>query len=110
MDFYIIGDREIVLAFRLTGIRGTVAENRNDVLDAFNRVTGKGGDIAAPVEQVPKVLILTEAVAEMIEDEEISWQKTGKYPLIVEIPCLNGHVQGKKSLTDAIREAVGVQV
>ncbi len=110
MDFYIIGDREIVLAFRLTGIQGTVAENRNDVLDAFNRVTGKGGDIAAPVEQVPKVLILTEATAEMIEDEEISWQKTGKYPLIVEIPCLNGHVQGKKSLTDAIREAVGVQV
>ncbi len=110
MDFYIIGDREIVLAFRLTGIQGTVAENRNDVLDAFNRVTGKGGDIAAPVEQVPKVLILTEAAAEMIEDEEIAWQKTGKYPLIVEIPCLNGHVQGKKSLTDAIREAVGVQV
>lgn len=110
MDFYIIGDRELVLAFRLTGIQGSVAENRNDVLEAFNRVTGKGGQISVPVEQVPRVLILTEAVAGMIEEEEIAWQKTGKYPLIVEIPNVNGHVKGKKTLTDAIREAIGVQV
>ncbi len=100
----------MVLAFRLTGISGTVAENRQDVLDAFNRVTGKGGDIAAPVDEVPKVLILTEAAAAMIEEEELAWQKKGMYPLIVEIPCLNGPVQGKKNLLDAIREAIGVQV
>ena len=100
----------MVLAFRLTGISGTVAENRQDVLDAFNRVTGKGGDIAAPVDEVPKVLILTEAAAALIEEEELQWQKKGRFPLIVEIPCLDGHVSGKKSLTDAIREAIGVQV
>ncbi len=110
MDFYIIGDRELVLAFRLTGIQGAVAESRSDALEAFNRATGRGGQIALPVDQVPKILILTEAVAGMIEEEEIAWQKTGKYPLIVEIPCLNGHVMGKKTLTDAIREAIGVQV
>ena len=43
MKFYIIGEREIVLAFKLTGIEGTAAETRAEVLDAFNRVTGKGG-------------------------------------------------------------------
>ena len=110
MDFYIIGDRELVLAFRLTGVQGTVAENRNDVLEAFNRFTGKGGQFSVPVDQAPRVLILTEAAASMIEEEEIAWQKTGKYPLIVEIPCLTGPVKGKKTLTDAIREAIGVQV
>ena len=110
MKFYIIGDREMVLAFRLTGISGTVAENRQEVLDAFNRATGKGSSIAAPVEELPKVLILTEAAAALIEEEELAWQKKGKFPLIVEIPCLDGPVPGKKSLSDAIREAVGVQI
>ena len=110
MNFYIIGQREIVLAFKMTGIDGTVADTREQVLDAFNRVTGKGGVAGVPSEQIPRVLILTEEAASLIEQEEIEWQKTGKYPLIVEVPGLNGHMQGHKTLTDAIREAVGVNV
>lgn len=110
MKFYIIGDREMVLAFKLTGVNGTVAETREEVLEAFNRTIGKGGQNSAPIEEVPDVLILTEGAASSIEDEELAWQKTGKFPLIVEIPSLDGHVAGKKTLTDAIREAIGVQV
>ena len=110
MKFYIIGEREIVLAFKLTGIDGTSAENRAEVLDAFNRVTGKGGIVNVPSGEIPRVLILTEEAASLIEDEEIQWQKTGKFPLIVEVPGLNGHMKGKKTLSDAIREAVGVNV
>lgn len=110
MKFYIIGDREMVLAFKLTGVDGVVAESRQEVLDAFNRVTGKGGSFSTPLEEVPKVLILTEGAAATIEEEEIAWQKTGKFPLIVEIPGIDGHVAGKKTLTDAIRDAIGVQV
>lgn len=100
----------MVLAFKLTGIDGTVAENRRDVLEAFNSLTGNGNGLTVPVDEVPKILILTEGAASTIEEEEIAWQKTGKFPLIVEIPGLDGHVSGKKSLSDAIREAIGVQV
>lgn len=110
MKFYIIGERELVLAFKLTGVEGTIAENRSEVLDAFNRITGKGGVANVPTGEIPRVLILTEQAASQIEDEEIEWQKTGKFPLIVEIPGLNGHVEGKKTLSDAIREAIGVNV
>lgn len=109
MKFYVIGEREIVLAFKLTGVEGTIAENRNDILSAFNKVTGQGGLLNVPGE-IPRVLILTEQAASQIESEEIAWQKTGKFPLIVEVPGLNGHLQGKKSLSDAIREAIGVEV
>lgn len=107
MKFYIIGERELVLAFRLTGIEGAVAETRTEVLEAFNRVTSRGG---ASSGEIPRVLILTEHAASQIEDEEIAWQKTGNFPLIVEIPGLNGRLEGKKSLSDSIREAMGVQV
>lgn len=110
MKFYIIGCRELVLAFKLTGVEGTVAETRAEVLDAFNRVTGKGGIANVPTGEIPRVLILTEDAASQIEAEEIEWQKSGKFPLIVEIPGLNGHLEGKKSLSDAIREAIGVEV
>ena len=110
MKFYIIGERELVLAFKLTGVDGTIAENRNDVLDAFNRITGKGGIANVPSGEIPKVLILTESAASQIEEEEIAWQKTGKFPLIVEIPALNGHVKGRKHLSDAIKQAVGVEI
>ena len=110
MKFYIIGERELVLAFKLTGVDGTIAENRNDVLDAFNRITGKGGIANVPSGEIPKVLILTESAASQIEEEEIAWQKTGKFPLIVEIPALNGHVKGRKLLSEAIKQAVGVEI
>ena len=110
MKFYIIGERELVLAFKLTGVDGVIAENRNDVLEAFNRITGKGGVANVPTGEIPKVLILTENAASQIEEEEIAWQKTGKFPLIVEIPGLNGHVKGKKLLSDAIKQAVGVEI
>lgn len=110
MKFYIIGCRELVLAFKLTGVEGTIAETRSEILDAFNRVTGKGGIANVPTGEIPRVLILTEEAASQIEEEEIQWQKTGKFPLIVEIPGLNGHLKGKKSLSDAIKEAIGVEV
>lgn len=110
MKFYIIGERELVLAFKLTGVDGTIAETRADVLDAFNRITGKGGIANVPTGEIPKVLILTEAAASQIEDEEIEWQKTGKFPLIVEIPALSGPVKGRKRLSDAIKQAIGVEI
>lgn len=110
MQFYIIGEREIVLAFKLTGVEGTIAETRTEVLEAFYRVTRQSVKVSDSDSEIPRVLILTEQAASQIEDEEIKWQKTGKFPLIVEVPGLNGHVPGKKTLFDAIKEAIGVEV
>ena len=110
MNYFVIGEREIVLAFGLVGVQGAAAVNRVESLDAFNRVTGKGGAAGSPVEERPKVLILTEEVSMMLENEVVDWQKGARYPLIVEIPGINGHLAGRKTLTDAIREAIGIQV
>jgi V/A-type H+-transporting ATPase subunit F len=40
----------------------------------------------------------------------IDWQMSGRYPLLVEIPGMLGKLPGKKTLVDAIREAIGIQV
>jgi len=111
MQYFVIGERELVLAFALVGVQGAVAVNRDEALEAFNRITGKGGAVSAPVDgERPKVLILTENVSDLLGQEVLDWQKSGGYPLIVEIPGIQGHLKGRKTLTDAIREAIGVQV
>ena len=110
MKFYIIGDRELVLAFKLTGVEGKVAYTREEVLEAFYRVTGQKTEISTPCEELPRVLILTEAAASLIENEEIEWQTTGPYPMNVEIPGLEAPPHNKKTLTSSTREANGAQI
>ena len=61
----------MTLAFKLIGVDGTIAETRAEVLDAFNRVTGKGGIANVPTSELPHVIILTEEAASQIEEEEI---------------------------------------
>ena len=36
--------------------------------------------------------------------------ENSKYPLLVEIPDMNGHIEGKISLLDSIKKAVGIAV
>ncbi len=112
MKYYFIGDYELVLAFSLVGIDGVTVVNRDEALDSFNKITGKGSDMtgALPTDERPKVLILTESVADMLEAELLQWQMKGDYPLIVEIPGIHGHIQGRKTLTESIREAIGIHV
>jgi V/A-type H+-transporting ATPase subunit F len=112
VKYFVIGERELVLAFALVGVEGASVVTRDEALDAFKRVTGIAGDshsLSVTVER-PKVLIITEAVAVLLEEEILSWQMKGGYPLIVEVPGIMGHIQGKQTLTDAIREAIGIHV
>ncbi len=113
MKYYIIGERELVLGFALVGVSGAVAQTREEALEAFNRATGRGNLLsgATPVSgERSKVLILTEEIAAFLEEEVRVWQMEGEYPLIVEIPGLHGHLAGRKTLTDSIREAIGIHV
>ncbi|MBE6344070.1 MAG: ATPase V [Spirochaetaceae bacterium] len=112
MKYFVIGERELVLAFALVGVEGQAVANREEALESFHRVTGYGTSLTSGTITVecPKILILTENVSVMIEDEVLEWQMKGEYPLIVEIPGLQGHLEGKKTLTDSIREAIGIHV
>ncbi len=101
MEFFVIGDEEVVLGFRFAGADGTAVYNREGALEAFRRAT-TAGDV--------KILILTEQASAMIEEEVTAWQFGGSYPLVVEVPGIEGHLENRRSLVDAIREAVGVHV
>jgi len=112
MTYSIIAERELVVSFSLVGVRGFIATSRDEALLYFNMLTCK----QVKTQELPieidnlKVLIVSEQVSEYLSNEITDWQMKGDYPLIVEIPCLQGAMYGKKSLQDAIREAVGVHV
>ena len=102
MEFHVLGEEEIVIGFRFVGIDGSVVTTPEEALEAFHEATRPERDV--------RVLILTEQVSAMIEEEVLDWQASGDYPLVVEIPGLHGRMEGKRSLVDAIREAVGIHV
>ena len=117
MDYYFLGDAELVTAFRFIGIEGTAAANPSQAVSVFRQITEGWNENAAAAlpDSLPeagklKVLIMTEETADWLGDLLINWQIEGRYPLIVEIPGIVGHLAGRKTLVDSIREAIGLHV
>lgn len=112
-------------AFNFVGVRGRAVSGSDEAREVFKRVTsgwheGAGTvlpgapadadvDIPADIGEC-RVLILTEEVADSLGQELADWQLSGRYPLVVEIPGLMGRVSGRKSLVDAIRDAIGIRI
>jgi V/A-type H+-transporting ATPase subunit F len=113
VDYFFIGDPELVIAFRFVGIDGQPVHDADDAIAAFRRMT-EGWDETAravlPGIEKCRVLILTEEVADWLGDLLIDWQLSDHYPLIVELPGMMGRLPGRKTLVDSIREAIGIHV
>jgi V/A-type H+-transporting ATPase subunit F len=117
VDYFFIGDPELVTAFRFAGIEGEAALNPAETRSLFRRITQGWNETAGVV--LPRaqpglgtcrVLILTEEAADWLGDGLTQWQLSGRYPLVVEIPGLMGKLEGRKTLVDSIREAIGIRV
>jgi len=113
MDYFFLGDPELVTAFRFVGIDGVPVQNANDALDAFRRITegyDKTAGTVLPGVESCRILIMTEEVADWLGDTLVQWQLADRYPLIVEMPGLMGKLPGRKTLVETIREAIGVSI
>jgi V/A-type H+-transporting ATPase subunit F len=113
MDYFFIGEAELVTAFRFVGISGIPVQSQNDAVDAFRRVTESYDETirtVLPGMEFCRVLIITEEVADWLGDSLVQWQLKDRYPLVVEIPGLMGRHAGRKTLVESIREAIGVRV
>jgi len=103
MNFFVLGDDDVVLGFRFAGINGKAVYSKEDIEKEFNNVIkGDYGDIG--------VLILTEKTVKEIEDKVNEWQQKALYPLLVEIPDLYGHIEGRVSMLDSIKKAIGISI
>jgi vacuolar-type H+-ATPase subunit F/Vma7 len=101
VSFHVIGSEEIVIGFGLVGVPGTVVRTPDEARAAF---------AAATTSTAARILVVTEQVSAMIPAEVMEWQMGGAYPLLVEIPGIEGHRADRTSLIDSIRDAVGLHV
>jgi V/A-type H+-transporting ATPase subunit F len=113
VDYFFIGDEELVTAFRFVGISGEAVADAPHARSVFLKIT-QGWDETAgtvlPNSESCRVLIMTEETADWLGDELTRWQLSGRYPLVVEIPGTLGRLEGRKTLVDSIREAIGIRV
>jgi V/A-type H+-transporting ATPase subunit F len=117
VDYYFIGDPELVTAFRFIGIEGAAVRDAAEATSIFRRITegwveeaGAALPDSLPEAEGCQVLILTEETAGWLNNFLIDWQISGRYPLVVEIPGIMGRIPNRKTLVDSIREAIGIHV
>jgi V/A-type H+-transporting ATPase subunit F len=99
-SYLVIADEDTVLGFGCAGVAGTAVKDRTEALAALKsaQVSGAG------------VVILTQEVVAMMQDEVDALRFGGGLPMVVEIPGAQGPLAGRKSLSDVIRQAIGVRV
>jgi V/A-type H+-transporting ATPase subunit F len=101
MKFFVIGDRQTVLGFRLVGIEGRQAEEREEALAALDEaVTRK--DLG--------IVLVTETVADRIRDEVDARLYGMGFPLVLEIPDASGPSPERPGIEDVVRKAIGITI
>jgi V/A-type H+-transporting ATPase subunit F len=103
VDYFFIGEEELLTGFRFAGVHGRAVSGEAEARAAFQEITGAAA-------RACKILILSEQAADWLGGELGKWQLEGKYPLVVEVPGLAGPRPGRKTLVDSIREAIGIHV
>jgi V/A-type H+-transporting ATPase subunit F len=101
MKFYVLGDDETVLGFRLVGVGGRVVEGREDTLRALRE--------AVEDKQIGVVLI-TEKIAAGIRDEVEARLYGLGFPLVLEIPDSSGPDPERLDIQEVVRKAIGVSI
>ena len=99
--YHIIGDSDTVLGFSFAGVPGDVVASHEEALKAFNEALKKPGLV---------VLVLTEAVEDMLDKEVTAHKFAAKKPYIATVEDIWGTRQGHKTLEQLISEAVGVKL
>ncbi len=99
MKYFVLGDRDMVLGFRLVGIEGIVVDNREDA----------GSEIKKLLSQKEYgIILVSEKVGKMIEVEKYNF--TCDFPLIIDIPDRTGPVEDKITIEEIIKKAVGISI
>jgi len=100
LKYFVIGDEDTVLGFSLVGVDGQSVSKRAEALEAFDRAL-QNKDYG--------IIIITEAVSDLIRDTVDKYLFTEAFPLIVEIPSAK-EGKYKKDLRALVNDAIGVSL
>lgn len=101
MKYSIIGDEDTVLGFGVVGVPGKVATNADEARRAFEAVLE---------DKDTCIVIMTEAVADMIRTIVDKYLFTESFPLIVEIPDRQGPRPDRPGIRELVNAAIGIRI
>lgn len=101
MQFYVIADEHTVMGFKLVGLEGEVVETADEAREALEKAFASP-DIG--------IVVITETIAASIKSEMEQFIFGRDFPLIIEIPDRTGPMEGRISIREMVRSAVGVKV
>lgn len=97
-SFLISDNRDTYLALKLAGIDGIYIENKDEILNNYQKALSGGYGI----------ILLTEKIYQEIKEEVIKVKTTQKIPLITVIPDRHGYGKEKEKITNYIQESIGL--
>ena len=101
MAFQIIGDQDTVIGYRFAGVTGVSVDTAEEARRAFREA------LAA---RAHKILLLTEQVEQMINQEVTEHRLTSSPPFVVIVKDIAGTQVKRKSLEATIYEAIGIKI
>ena len=99
--YHIIGDQDTVLGYRFADVSGDAVEDAAQAKTAFEK---------AVEDPSITVLLLTEAVEEMIPEIVTRHRMAAKPPYVTVVQDVWGPRSGRKTLQTLINEAVGIRI
>ena len=102
MKYFVITDStDTYVGLRLAGMEGLVVREEAEVRQAIG---------AAASDPEIGILLITEKLAALCEDQIAPLKLTAQRPLVVEIPDRHSAGRSSDSITRYIREAIGVKI
>ncbi|MBN2434754.1 MAG: V-type ATP synthase subunit F [Spirochaetes bacterium] len=101
MKYFIIGDEDTVLGFGMVGVHGRAATNEQEAQAAFEEALSLSETA---------IIIITEQASALISGLVNSYTFSHDFPLIVEIPGMDGRDLNKPRLREMVNEAIGINL
>jgi V/A-type H+/Na+-transporting ATPase subunit F len=102
MKAFLISDNvDTFVGLKVAGIKSILLHKREDILEKIDELK-KDKEIG--------IIILTERVAELVEDRVKEIKLSKEIPLIVEIPDRHGTIRGQDSILRYVKESVGIKI
>lgn len=100
-SFLLSDNHDTWVGMRLAGVDGVILHEREEVIEALK---------VAITDPEIGIILLTEKIVDMVQDEVMDYKMKNKKPLIIEIPDRHGTGRGTDVITNYIRESVGIRI
>jgi V/A-type H+-transporting ATPase subunit F len=101
MSYLISDNMDTYVGMRMAGIEGVVLHDKEKIIEKLKELKR---------EKHIGIIIITEKIGLIVEDEVGEIKMSKERPLIVEIPDRHGSIKGKDSIVKHVRESIGLKL